>query len=85
MAKAVTKQPETLETKLTAKPIPHAYALIEDPDRPGMYFAVHLKKVYAEEVEHLEVSKRSSYREFGIARIRLDMQNRHRQGKGWDE
>lgn len=84
-AKKKTPQEETLKDKLTRKPIPHAYALIEDPDHPGMYYPVHLQGVFSEGLEVIGFNNGSSYRERGLARIRLDIQNRHRIGKGWDE
>lgn len=68
---------------LLTKKLDTAYALIEDPERPGMYFAVRLKGVVAAELEHIEFSQRSSYREWGLQRLYKDMQTRHRQPGGW--
>ena len=64
--------------ELTAEPIPHAYALIPDPKRPGYYYDVHLSQVYAENIELLEQSGRNSKAAFGLARINDAMAQRHR-------
>lgn len=84
MTKAAQKTVEDL-SKLQQKPIPHAYALVPDPDKPGFYFAVHLENVYAEKVNHLEYSERSSYRTMGTNRILNDLLQRHRKGEGWEK
>ena len=83
-----TKEPPepTLDERLTRVPIPHAYALIPDPDRPGKYYAVHLMGVHAERIEHLDKPvPRGSYHTAALSRIIPAMQNRYRLEKGWDQ
>lgn len=62
---------------LLTKPIPHAYALIPHPERPGLFYAVHLEQVTAERLEHLELNGRESQAPMGMLRIEGAMQRRH--------
>lgn len=62
---------------LLEKPVPHAYALIQDPARPGRWYAVHLVNVSAQGIEHLEPSARSEMAPHGMIRIGKAMERRH--------
>ena len=62
---------------LLRKPIPHAYALVPHPDKPGMYYSVHLEGVTAERLEHLELNSKASAAPMGMLRIEAAMQRRH--------
>lgn len=63
--------------------IPHAYALIPHPGRPGRFYAVHLGNVTADTLTHLEPSDRSEAATFGMQRIERAMQKRHKE-KLWN-
>jgi hypothetical protein len=63
---------------LQEKPIAHMYGLVEDPLRPGNFFAIHGTKVFCEEIEHLEPSDRSSYPLAQMNRLIAAMMDRHR-------
>ena len=39
--------------------VPWAYALVEDPERPGKFFSVELRNVVYESLRHVEPSGRS--------------------------
>ncbi len=67
---------------LLKRPIPHAYALIPQPGRPGRFYAVHLLNVTADGLEHLEPSGRSEAATFGMQRIERAMDKRHKE-KQW--
>ncbi len=69
---------------LLQKPIPHAYALVPCPSRPGLYYAVHLAHVQAEQLDHLEPNSRPLQAPFGLIRISAAMEKRHQQ-KLWGE
>lgn len=76
-------QPESaVAHPLLERPIPHAYALVQDPARPGRFFAVHLTDVVAKGIEFLEPSARSEPATYGLGRMRGDMEDRHRR-KTW--
>lgn len=62
---------------LLRKPIPHAYALVPHPEKPGMFYSVHLENVQAERLEHLELNSRPSAAPMGMLRIEGAMQRRH--------
>jgi hypothetical protein len=62
---------------LLRRPIPHAYALVPHPERPGLYYSVHLTNVTAEAVEHLDLNGRPSLAPMGMVRIGGAMQRRH--------
>lgn len=66
---------------LLERPIPHAYALVEHPDKPGLFYAVHLVNVTAEKLEHVEPSGRPSHGPFQLQRIYQAMETRHRARK----
>lgn len=68
--------PQSPLLKLT---IPHAYALIPQPGRPGRFYAVHLANVTADQLDHLEPSGRSEAATFGMQRIERAMDRRHRE------
>ena len=75
------KPPRAVVDPLLELPIPHAYALIPHPDKPGLFYAVHLEGVFAEKLSHLEPSDRPSQAVFGLLRISQAMENRHRTKK----
>ncbi len=82
--KAAEANPLLNANPLLSKPVPHAYALVPDPERRGKFFAVHLSNVVAEGLEHLELSGRSETAPYGMKRIEAAMEKRHRL-KGWSE
>lgn len=82
-AKKKAANPLLVSNPLLSKPIPHAYALVPDPDRKGRFFAVHLTNVVARELEHLEPNARSAAAPHGLVRINGAMEKRHR-SKQWD-
>lgn len=67
---------------LLNRPIPHAYALIADPNRPGRFFAVHLTDVIAQGLDILEPSGRSEPATYGLQRIDRAADRRHKE-KRW--
>lgn len=81
---AAKKKPteDALPHPLLAKPIPHAYALVQDPARPGKFFAVHLTDVIAKGVEILEHSDRSEPATYGLVKLAQAQERRHRE-KRW--
>ncbi len=80
---AKKKEPEsTVAHPLLATPVPHAYALIQDPARPGRFFAVHLADVLASGIELLEPSARSEPATYGLVRIARAQDRRHKE-KRW--
>lgn len=82
-AAAKKKDPETtVAHPLLAVPVPHAYALIPDPNRVGRFFAVHLSDVLAAGLEHLEPSGRSEAAAYGLQRIARAQDRRHKE-KRW--
>lgn len=64
---------------LLSKPVPHAYALVPCENRPGLFYAVHLTKVQAAGLEHLEPNSRPLAAPFGMLRISAAMEKRHQQ------
>lgn len=78
--KSATERPKP--TPLANKPVPHAYALMQDPHRPGKYFAVHLSNVIAEDIEYLEASARAENVAYGLRRLSAAMEERHRR-RAW--
>ncbi len=66
---------------LLKKPVPHAYALIPAEGRPGLFYAVHLTGVQAEQLEHLEPNSRCLSAPFGLIRIPAAMEKRHAEKK----
>ena len=56
----------------------HAYALVEDPLRPGRYFSVHLTGVIADSAEIIEPSACSEYALNGVNRIINEIHRRTR-------
>lgn len=64
---------------LLEAPIPHAYALVPHPTKPGAFFAVHLRGVAASEVEVLEPSDRAEPATYGLLRIGQAMEKRHKE------
>ncbi len=74
--------PSAVAHPLLARPIPHAYALLQDPARPGRFFAVHLTDLIAKGIEFLEPSARSEPATYGLGRMRAAMEDRHRR-KTW--
>ena len=66
---------------LLERPIPHAYALVPHPDKPGLFYAVHLMNVSAERLEHVEPSGRPSNGPFQLQRLYQQMELRHRARK----
>lgn len=64
--------------------IPHAYALVPVPERPGRFYAVHLTNVTATGLEHLEPSGRAEPATYGLGRIGKDMEKRHKE-KRWSK
>ncbi len=82
-ATAKKKEPEsTVAHPLLAKPVPHAYALIQDPEKPGKFFAVHLTDVLASGIAFLEPSARSEPATYGLVRIARAQDRRHKE-KRW--
>ena len=81
-AKKLPAAPEVPD--VAVKQIPHAYALVADPEHPGLFFACYLKGVHAEDIVHLEPSSRSSYASAQLVRIYAAMDKRH-QRKEWDK
>jgi hypothetical protein len=79
---AVRADAQAMKEALLRLPIPHAYALIPVPERPGRFYAVHLTNVTAMGLEHLEPSGRSEAAAYGLGRIGKDMEKRHKE-KGW--
>ncbi len=71
------KQPHPL----LRKPVPHAYALIPAEGRPGLFYAVHLSNVQAEQLDHLEPNSRCLSAPFGLIRIHAAMERRHHEKK----
>ena len=69
---------------LLSKPVPHAYALIPCEGRPGLFYAVHLSRVQAEKLDHLEPNSRPLAATFGMLRIAAAMEKRHQQ-KLWSK
>jgi hypothetical protein len=47
----------------------HAYALVESKSRPGLYYALHLKGVIAEDVEHLTPNGNTTSGAYGSERM----------------
>lgn len=80
----VVGPPKRLPHPLLSKPVPHAYALIPCESRPGLFYAVHLSKVQAEQLEHLEPNARPLAAPFGMLRIGAAMEKRHLQ-KLWSK
>lgn len=82
---AAKKKPEAEDVAplhpLLQTPIPHAYALVQDPKRPGRWFAVHLTDVVAGGCEILEPSDRNEPATYGLERIKLAMHRRHKEKK----
>ncbi len=66
---------------LLERPIPHAYALVPHPDKPGLFYAVHLVNVTAERLEHVEPSGRPSHGPYQLQRLYREMEARHRTRK----
>ena len=62
--------------------IPVAFSMVEDPQKPGAFFAVRLENVVAERVIHLEPSKRSSAIIFQLGRMYSDIDNTNRR-RSW--
>lgn len=82
---AKKKEPEpdsAVAHPLLARPVPHAYALIQDPERPGRFYAVHLTDVLAGGLEILEPSARSEPATYGLVRIERAQDRRHKE-KRW--
>lgn len=79
-------EPEAAESAvahpLLERPIPHAYALIEQPGRPGRFYAVHLTDVLAKGIDFLEPSQRSEPATYGLVRIARAQDRRHKE-KRW--
>ncbi len=83
MTAAVKKKDEAQAAHpLLSKPVPHAYALIQDPERPGRFFAVHLTDIVARGIEFLEPSARSEPATYGIVRMDRAASKRHKE-KAW--
>jgi hypothetical protein len=76
------KKLEDVVHPLLREPVPHAYALIADPKKPGHFFAVHLTDVVARGLEHLEPGARSAAAPYGMQRIGKAMERRHAE-KRW--
>jgi hypothetical protein len=49
--------------------VPWAYAVVEDPERPGRFFSVELRNVMFESIRHLENDARSEYLGNAAARV----------------
>lgn len=81
----VEDEPVGVRVYKAPTPIAHAFALVPDPEHPGYYHAIHLKNAYAEDIEHLEFSGRSSYRTMGTNRIVNKILTLHREPGGWDK
>jgi len=62
--------------------IPWAYTLYEDPERPGLYFALELSNVVAEKVRHCEPSGRSSHSAIQLGRMLREIDKRQTQ-RAW--
>ena len=83
-AKKTPPKADTPLDPLLERPIPHAYALVPHPTKEGLYYAVHLRNVVAEGLDHLELSGRPSAGPFGLNRITQAMEMRHRT-HGWGD
>ncbi len=80
--KGAKNEPLTIEVDpLLRVPIPHAYALVPHPDKPGLFYAVHLEGVSAERLTHVEPSARPSHGPYQLQRIYREMETRHRARK----
>lgn len=62
---------------LLKEPIPHAYALVPCKDRPGLFYAVHLVNVTADQANYLEPSGRPEKPVFGLNRMVRAQEDRH--------
>lgn len=78
--RALPNDPEAILRNI----IPHAYALVPVPERPGRFYAVHLENVTATGLEHLEPSGRPEPATYGLGRIGKDMEKRHKE-KRWSK
>lgn len=62
--------------------IPHAYALVPVPGKPGHYHALHLEGVIAEKVTDLTPDAKTTAPVRGMERI-FDAMNRRHRAKKW--
>lgn len=84
-AAVAKKKPDPVQSTvahpLLERPVPHAYALIEEPGRPGRFYAVHLTDVLAKGIEFLEPSERSEPATYGLVRLTRAQDRRHKEKK----
>jgi hypothetical protein len=63
--------------------VPWAYALVEDPERPGKFFSVELRNVVYESIAHIEPSARSESLGSADERLTTAVHLRGRR-RGWN-